>query len=196
VGHHLLKRPPSPGRRIFLRTTRPAFRLQAAASKVTGLQACGSNSTPLFRHSGPYQSRSTAATADRLLLDIARAIQPAGASNLDARIQQGRKNLATDGGRDAPGRGREARFCRGGSAPLPVPVLAPVLFTGLRQGSKPSRAKTPQRRLGLREPGAQAKPAGAPLPTRKVSAVQQKRKRRIVVRRVGPFREDGGRVRG
>jgi hypothetical protein len=87
----------------FPRNDETAFRLQAAASKVTGLPASGSNSTPAFRPSVPDHSRSSAATADRLFFDIARAIQPAGASNLDAHIRQARKISATDADRDAPG---------------------------------------------------------------------------------------------
>jgi hypothetical protein len=36
---------------------RPLSAYRLASSKVTCLQACGSNSTPLFRPSGPYHSR-------------------------------------------------------------------------------------------------------------------------------------------
>jgi hypothetical protein len=76
-----------------------------------------------------------------------------------------------DGGRDAPGdAARLAAAARRRSASGPR-VFAPVLSTGLRQGSKPDRAKTPtnsQGRLGLQEPGAQACLRGRPIETEAV----------------------------
>jgi hypothetical protein len=78
---------------------RPLFSYRTAASKVTCLQACGSNSTPAVRLSGPYHSRSSAATADRLFL---RSNSACRRVELDARIRQAKKISAMDGGRGAP----------------------------------------------------------------------------------------------
>jgi hypothetical protein len=73
----------------FPKNDETAFRLQAAASKVTGLQACGSNSTPAVRLCVPYHSRSSAATADRLLSGIARGNSACRRVELDALIPVG-----------------------------------------------------------------------------------------------------------
>ena len=99
----------------FLKNDETAFRLQAAASKVTGLQACGSNSTPAVRLSGfprPITADQVRPRPIDCFPDNSAGIEAAGASNLDARIRQARKNLRYERGPGRAGRRSEFRFCR------------------------------------------------------------------------------------
>jgi hypothetical protein len=104
----------------FPKNDEAAFRLQAAASKVTGLQACGSNSTPAVRLSAPYHSRSSAASADRLSRRHCQSNSACRRVESRRSHPAGQKKSPMDGGRDAPG----------AAAPLRVPCSCPCSIHG------------------------------------------------------------------
>jgi len=79
---------PFSGGAFSLKNGEVAFRLQARGLEVTGRQACG---VELDTEGSGFPSRITTDPVRPRPIGCSRAIQPAGASNLDARIRQATK---------------------------------------------------------------------------------------------------------